>query len=408
MSAKKPFQKNPLNVSRLAEFAQLAVTPADGEIDVKLIRANKQVRSNIGDLTELAASIKAIGVIEPIVVHEQEDFETGDVFYELIAGERRWRGSILAGKEKIPAVIKRNLSDFEIRQMQVTENNEREDLSPYDEAMGVVEDVEKYNVIGAMSIWNRSEGWISKRVGVKKYAEPVLDILKSGLSGDLEALGSLNQLYTIDRNIFDAYHEQLKEGLPLVRATVRDKVTLAKAHKDSGAAKKRQAETARVETELPEEANKDSAEGSSGESSDTVGQQTSLILKTLPVTEKPKQAELPSVEKTEEQLEQEAKIKAEEEARKAYVRLSEISGDIYKALSAIKTHHEMNGSAREVIESQIFRGIAQVTLHAASVTGDLFAPLYIKKLQAYVKSKPLKELISEIEQADSASSEWSL
>lgn len=79
-------------------------------------------------LEDLANSIRAQGVIQPIVVRP---LRTGG--YEIIAGERRWRGAQIAGLEKIPAVI-RELDDFEMVAMALIENIQREDLNPIEEA----------------------------------------------------------------------------------------------------------------------------------------------------------------------------------------------------------------------------------------------------------------------------------
>lgn len=211
-------------------------TAPDAEIVIALIDIERQVRTDLGDLKPLAASIAEIGVLEPVIV-----LDLGNGRFRLIAGERRVRASLLAGLAKIPALIKRGLSELQIRQIQVTENNEREDLSPYDEAMGVVEDVENFGVKEAQAIWNRSEGWVSKRMAVKKYAAAVRDMLKSKLCGDLEVLHSLNQLHAESVEEFKHMARRLKDGLPLSRDEARNKVAAVKAFKRQEAefAKKR-------------------------------------------------------------------------------------------------------------------------------------------------------------------------
>lgn len=211
-------------------------TAPDAEIDIELIDVERQVRTDLGDLAPLAASIADIGVLEPIIL-----LDLGNGRFRLIAGERRFRASLLAGLTKIPAVIKRGLSELQIRQIQVIENNEREDLSPYDEAMGVSEDVDKFGFKEAQAIWNRSEGWVSKRMAVKNYAEPVCDLLKSKLCGDLEVLHSLNQLHAESVDDFKHMARRLKDGVPLSRDEARNKVAAVKAFKRQEAefAKKR-------------------------------------------------------------------------------------------------------------------------------------------------------------------------
>ncbi|MFT6791652.1 MAG: ParB family chromosome partitioning protein [Cellvibrionaceae bacterium] len=82
-------------------------------------------------LEELAESIKARGIIQPIVVRP-----LGSQKYEIIAGERRWRAAQLAGLDEIPAVI-RDVSDDAAIAMALIENIQREDLNPIDEAMAL-------------------------------------------------------------------------------------------------------------------------------------------------------------------------------------------------------------------------------------------------------------------------------
>ncbi len=91
-------------------------------------------------LEEIAVSIREKGVVQPIVVRPVSCIEdevrraaVGEAKYELVVGERRWRGSKIAGKEEIPAVI-RSLNDYEALTIQVIENAQREDPDPLEEA----------------------------------------------------------------------------------------------------------------------------------------------------------------------------------------------------------------------------------------------------------------------------------
>lgn len=93
-----------------------------------------QPRTEMGQaaLQELAASIKAQGVIQPIVVRPMDDGER----FELVAGERRWRASRLAGKTVIPALV-RELPDQTVLAVGLIENIQREGLNPLDEAQAL-------------------------------------------------------------------------------------------------------------------------------------------------------------------------------------------------------------------------------------------------------------------------------
>lgn len=112
--------------------------PVSGEalasLPVEWIRPGKyQPRKQIDEeaLAELAASIKAQGLMQPIVVRS-----VGNERYEIIAGERRWRASQLAGLDKIPAVIK-DVGDEAAVAMSLIENIQREDLNPMEEAQAL-------------------------------------------------------------------------------------------------------------------------------------------------------------------------------------------------------------------------------------------------------------------------------
>ena len=78
-------------------------------------------------LLELAESIKQVGLLQPILVQER------DGYYEIIAGERRWRAAKIAGLKEVPVIIK-NLTDQEIVEISLIENIQREDLNPIEEA----------------------------------------------------------------------------------------------------------------------------------------------------------------------------------------------------------------------------------------------------------------------------------
>lgn len=92
-------------------------------------------------LAELAETIKEIGVMQPILVRTNHK---GDTPLELIAGERRWRASKLAGVKDIPVILRDDLDDAIIVKMQMIENLQREDLNPLDEAQGYRRMIDEY------------------------------------------------------------------------------------------------------------------------------------------------------------------------------------------------------------------------------------------------------------------------
>ena len=85
-----------------------------------------------GDLSDLAASISAKGIIQPLVVRSHPD-KPGD--FEIVAGERRWRASQIAKIHNIPVVI-RNFSNEDVLEIAIIENIQRADLNPIEEAAG--------------------------------------------------------------------------------------------------------------------------------------------------------------------------------------------------------------------------------------------------------------------------------
>jgi ParB family chromosome partitioning protein len=96
-------------------------------------------------LAELAESIRAQGVIQPIVVRE-----TGAGRYEIIAGERRWRASKLAGLAEVPAVI-REVDDRTVVAMALIENIQREDLNPLEEANALQRLIDEFDLTHAQA-----------------------------------------------------------------------------------------------------------------------------------------------------------------------------------------------------------------------------------------------------------------
>lgn len=124
-----PISKN----EKMAEKKMIG-TGEKRESEVKLkiteIEPNReQPRKNFNEdaLLELAESIKNFGIIQPIIVQKREDY------YEIIAGERRWRAAKMAGLKEVPVIIK-NFSDLEVVEIALIENIQRENLNPIEEA----------------------------------------------------------------------------------------------------------------------------------------------------------------------------------------------------------------------------------------------------------------------------------
>jgi ParB family chromosome partitioning protein len=122
------------------ELTNHAITGVGQMIPVDQIETNReQPRSAIGDLTELAASIRRHGVLEPLLVRKRPDTAK----YQLIAGERRFHAAIEAGLVELPC-IEMQVSDREALEVALIENLQRKDLTPFEEAEGYRALVEKY------------------------------------------------------------------------------------------------------------------------------------------------------------------------------------------------------------------------------------------------------------------------
>lgn len=128
------------------------------ELKISQIEPNKsQPRTEFDreKLEVLADSIKKYGVLQPIVVKKLDNG-----FYKIIAGERRWRASKLAGIEKIPVMI-REYDDRETMEIALVENLQREDLNPFEEARGYRE---------LMDLFSMTQEQVAQRVGKSRSA----------------------------------------------------------------------------------------------------------------------------------------------------------------------------------------------------------------------------------------------
>ena len=119
--------------------------PAGKELLIRIsdIEPNKeQPRKKFDEdaLNELAESIKQYGIIQPIVVTKPKNG-----FYEIIAGERRWRAAKLAGLKEVPVIIK-DYSDIEIVEIALIENIQRENLNPIEEAIAYKRLLTEFNL----------------------------------------------------------------------------------------------------------------------------------------------------------------------------------------------------------------------------------------------------------------------
>ena len=129
---------------------------AINEIPISQITPNpEQPRQNFDEqaLEELAASIREMGIIQPLTLRS-----TGENSYQIISGERRYRASLLAGLQSVPAYI-RTANDSEVTEMALIENIQREDLNAIEIALTFRKLIDQYNL---------TQERLSERIGKKR------------------------------------------------------------------------------------------------------------------------------------------------------------------------------------------------------------------------------------------------
>ena len=154
-----------------------------------------RTRMDEGALYELAESIKAQGVMQPILVRLLASGENAGK-YEIIAGERRFRASKLAGLSEVPVLV-RDVPDQAAAAMALIENMQREDLNPLEEAQGMQRLIKEFGLTheqAAQSV-GRSRSAASNLLRLLNLAEPVQTML---MAGDLD-MGHARALLSLDR-----------------------------------------------------------------------------------------------------------------------------------------------------------------------------------------------------------------
>ncbi|KNF07285.1 nucleoid occlusion protein Noc [Gottschalkia purinilytica] len=148
------------------------------DIDINLIEPNcSQPRKEFNEesLNELSESIKRHGVIQPIILRKKENG------YEIIAGERRWRASNIAGIKKIPSIIK-NIEQLEATEISLIENIQRENLNIIEEAMALKSLIEKYNLTQeeVANAIGKSRPYITNTIRLLNLQDEIIDLILKG------------------------------------------------------------------------------------------------------------------------------------------------------------------------------------------------------------------------------------
>ena len=154
-----------------------------------------RTRMDEGALYELAESIKAQGIMQPILVRRLTDGDNAGK-YEIIAGERRFRASRLAGLDAVPVLV-RDVPDESAAAMALIENIQREDLNPLEEAQGLSRLVKEFGLTHeqAAQAVGRSRSAASNLLRLLNLADPVQTML---MAGDID-MGHARALLALDK-----------------------------------------------------------------------------------------------------------------------------------------------------------------------------------------------------------------
>lgn len=179
-----------------------------GEVMVKInsVEPNReQPRKDFDEdsLVELADSIKQFGILQPLIVQQKKDY------YEIIAGERRWRAAKMAGIKEVPVIIK-NYTDQEIVEISLIENIQRENLNPIEEAMAFKRLLEEFDLKQdeVAERVSKSRTAVTNSMRLLKLSERVQqmiidDMISTGHARALLALDDEEQQYQLANRIFD-------------------------------------------------------------------------------------------------------------------------------------------------------------------------------------------------------------
>ncbi len=179
---------------------------AETLVNITKVEPNReQPRKNFDEdaLEELAESIKQFGLLQPILVQDRK------TYYEIIAGERRWRAAKKAGLKEVPVIIK-NLTEQEIVEISLIENIQREDLNPIEEAQAYKRLLTEFNLKQdeVAERVAKSRTAVTNSMRLLKLCDDVQQMIIDGMisTGHARALISIEdpeQQYTIAQQIFD-------------------------------------------------------------------------------------------------------------------------------------------------------------------------------------------------------------
>ena len=199
------------------------------EIKVKItkVEPNKeQPRKSFDEdaLIELSESIKQFGILQPLIVQDKKDY------YEIIAGERRWRAAKMAGLKEVPVIIK-DFTEQEVVEISLIENIQRENLNPIEEAIAYKRLLTEFNLKQdeVAERVSKSRTAVTNSMRLLKLDEKVQqmvidDMISTGHARALLGIEDKEKQYQIAQEIFDK-KLSVRETEKLVKKMQKEKIT---------------------------------------------------------------------------------------------------------------------------------------------------------------------------------------
>jgi len=197
-----------LGEGETADGERLLTLPVESLVPGKY---QPRTRMNAEALAELADSIKSQGLMQPILARPIPGGR-----YEIIAGERRWRASQLAGLTRVPVLV-RDVPDEVALKMALIENIQRENLNPLEEALGIHRLIQEFSMTHqtAAEAVGRSRVAVTNLLRLLNLAKPVQSLL---MNGDLDMGHARALLPLTHAKQVDSAHEVVKRGLSVREA----------------------------------------------------------------------------------------------------------------------------------------------------------------------------------------------
>jgi ParB family chromosome partitioning protein len=208
------------------------INPDKSELFVSIAKVEpnrEQPRKSFDEdsLFELSESIKQFGILQPLIVQDRKDY------YEIIAGERRWRAAKIAGLKEIPIIIKK-LTNQEAVEISLIENIQREDLNPIEEAMAYKRLLEEFNLKQdeVADRVSKSRTAVTNSIRLLKLNSKVQqmvidDLITTGHARTLLAIQDNDLQYSIAQKIFDE-KLSVRETEKLVKKFQTEKIEILK------------------------------------------------------------------------------------------------------------------------------------------------------------------------------------